>query len=96
MTLLLVKKFNLSWLNNCLDLFKASGVKNADNIRLKINTVIEDNKIKFTSSIFLTPDVHRMINSLSLTCFIMKTTTAIKNAKGINFGAIPNIFKKEY
>ena len=58
--------------------------------------LIEDNKTKLTSCIFLTPDVQRIINSLSSLCFTIKIIKEIKKAKGINFATIPNKFKKEY
>ena len=42
------------------------------------------------------PDVHKIMNSLSSICLTKKIIIEIKKAKGINFGIIPNKFKKEY
>ena len=51
---------------------------------------------KFTNCIFLIPDVHKMINSLSCKCLNIKIDIAKKKDNGINFGIKPKIFKKEY
>ena len=45
---------------------------------------------------FLTPVVHNITNSLSWMCLIIKIVKESKKAKGINFGTMPNKFKKEY
>ena len=45
---------------------------------------------------FLTPEVHKITNSLSRICFIQNIVSANKNDRGTNLGAIPNKFKKEY
>ena len=50
----------------------------------------------FTTWIFLTPAVHKINNSLFCKCFITNIVNAIKNENGINLGAIPKKFKKEY
>ena len=42
------------------------------------------------------PEVHKIMNSLSSICLTKKIIIEIKKAKGINFGIIPNKFKKEY
>ena len=36
------------------------------------------------------PEVHKIMNSLSSICLTKKIIIEIKNAKGINFGIIPN------
>ena len=59
------KEFRLSLLKSCLDLFKANGVKKIDRIICKSTTAKEDKKIKFNKSNFLTPEVHKITNSLS-------------------------------
>ena len=56
----------------------------------------EETKSKFTITIFWTPVVHRIINSLLLSCFKIKITIDIRKAIGKNFGAMPKIFKIEY
>ena len=53
-------------------------------------------KIKFTTSNFLTPEVHKIINSLSSRCFKIKITNVNKKDSGINFGTIPNKLRIEY
>ena len=45
---------------------------------------------------FFTPEVHKIINSLSCICFKIKIVRASKNENGINFGAKPNKFNNEY
>ena len=52
--------------------------------------------MRLTNFIFSTPEVHKIINSLSFLCFTIKTIIEIKKDKGTNFGAIPNMFKNEY
>ena len=56
----------------------------------------DETKSKFTITIFLTPVVHRIINSLLLSCLKIKIIIDIRKAIGKNFGAIPKIFKIEY
>ena len=45
---------------------------------------------------FFDPAVHKIRNSLFCRCFIIKIVKAIKKENGMNLGAIPKRFKKEY
>ena len=42
---------------------------------------------------FFTPEVHKIINSLSSLCFKINIIIDIKNERGINLGAIPKSLK---
>ena len=68
-----------------------------DSKRGKIFTKIikEITKNKFTTVIFLTPDVHKIINSLSLICLRINNVSDKRNERGINFGIIPNKLSNE-
>ena len=59
-------------------------------------TITEIKNNIFTRLIFLTPEVHKIINSLSLVCLTINNINASVKEKGINFGAIPKTFKSEY
>ena len=50
----------------------------------------------FTKDIFFTPDVHKIMNSLSCKCLNIKIVKDTRNAKGINFIDMPRRFSKEY
>ena len=63
-------------------------------LKIKITTDVKKNK--FTISIFFTPDDHKIINSLSFMCFKIKIVMARRKDRGINLGAIPNKFKRQY
>ena len=58
--------------------------------------MIADNNNKLTITFFLTPVVHKIINSLLFLCFMINKITAIKKAMGKNFKAIPKTFNSEY
>ena len=62
---------------------------------MKIKTNIEIKNNKLTTCIFFTPEVHKIINSLSRKCFNMNIVKVSKNDKGINFG-IKKRFNREY
>ena len=53
-------------------------------------------KKRLTIFIFLTPDVHKIINSFSWICLTMKIISANKKDKGMNFDKIAKIFNNEY
>ena len=59
-------------------------------------TNIDTQKNKRTTWIFLTPEVHNIINSFSSFCLTIKIVSANKKESGINFVNIPIIFKVEY
>ena len=90
------KALKFSLLKSCLDLFKAIGVKKDDNIRYNIKTIMDEKKHKLTNCIFFTPDVHKIINSLSSLCLNINIVNDNKKERGINFGAIPKRFRNEY
>ena len=76
-------------------MFRARGVTNVERTKLKIKTKIETNNNNLTNCIFLTPDVYKIINSLSLICFIMNILRDKIKDRAMNFGIIPNKFNKE-
>ena len=53
-------------------------------------------RIKLTILIFLTPETHKMINSLSCKCLRIKIDKAKRKENGINLTAIPERLSKEY
>ena len=57
---------------------------------------IEVIKKRLTICNFLTPDVHNIINSLSLRCLTIKRNKAKRNDSGMNFVKTPKKFNKVY
>ena len=51
---------------------------------------------KFTIWVFFTPEVHKIVNSLSCICFEINIVNANKKEKGMNLGIIPKRFKIKY
>ena len=86
----------LSSLNNNLDLYNVYGVKKEDKNKLKKNIIIEINNNKFTKEILFIPEDHKITNSLSFICLLIKIVKDKRNEKGINLVAIAKRFKKEY
>ena len=86
-------ELRLSLLSNCLDLFKAYGVKKIENIKYNNTIIIETKKNKFTTCIFLTPATHKTSSSLLFICLKIKIISDNRKASGINLGARPKDLK---
>ena len=69
---------------------KVENIKQVKAVKQEINTKI------FTKEIFFTPEVHRIINSLSLRCFKTKMDKDIRKERGINLTEMPSRLSKEY